>query len=230
MGGSAIIAAAEKLLGQFRIAAAKRLDAPPDKLIVSEATARAPDGRTLSLFDIPLSAEASFSNGSKATYSYGTAAAHVAVDRETGRAEVLDYTVCDDVGRIINPHTLHGQVIGAAVQGLGSVFSEEIIYDAAGQCLSASLADYLVPVATDYPCLHAISLENHPSPNNPLGAKGAGEGGIIPVGGAVANAVANALRMNIRELPLSPPRLWQQIAALTRVSGDDADPRAIRRG
>jgi aerobic carbon-monoxide dehydrogenase large subunit len=138
--------------------------------------------------------------------------------------------VCDDVGRIINPHTLHGQVIGAAVQGLGSVFSEEIIYDAAGQCLSASLADYLVPVATDYPCLHAISLENHPSPNNPLGAKGAGEGGIIPVGGAVANAVANALRMNIRVLPLSPPRLWQQIAALTRVSGADADPRAIRRG
>jgi len=230
MGGGAIVAAAEKLLRQFRIAAAKRLDVPSDKLIVSAATARSPDGRTLSLFDVPLSAEASFSNGSKATYSYGTAAAHVAVDRETGRAEVLDYTVCDDVGRIINPHTLHGQVIGAAVQGLGSVFSEEIIYDAAGQCLSASLADYLVPVATDYPCLHAISLENHPSPNNPLGAKGAGEGGIIPVGGAVANAVANALRMNIRELPLSPPRLWQQIAALTRVSGDDADPRAIRRG
>jgi carbon-monoxide dehydrogenase large subunit len=230
MGGSAIVAAAEKLLAQFRIATAKRLDVPSDKLIVSEATARAPDGRSLSLFDVPLSVEANFSNGSKATYSYGTAAAHVAVDPETGHAEVLDYTVCDDVGRIINPHTLHGQVIGAAVQGLGSVFSEEIIYDAAGQCLSASLADYLVPIATDYPRLHAISLENHPSPNNPLGAKGAGEGGIIPVGGAVANAVANALRMNIRELPLSPARLWQQIAALTRVSGDDAEPPAIRLG
>ena len=212
MGGSAIVAAAEKLLAQFRIAAAKRLDAPADTLIVSEATARAPDGRTLSLFDFPLSAEASFSNGSKATYSYGTAAAHVAVDPETGRAEVLDYTVCDDVGRIINPHTLHGQVIGAAVQGLGSVFSEEIRYDSAGQCLSASLADYLVPVATDYPRLQAISLGNHPSPNNPLGAKGAGEGGIIPVGGAVANAVANALGMDIRELPLTPPRLLQQTA------------------
>ena len=99
----------------------------------------------------------------------------------------------DDVGRIINPLTLHGQVIGAAVQGLGSVFSEEIAYDENGQLLVGSLADYMIPVATDYPHLHAISLEQHPSPNNPLGAKGAGEGGIIPVGGALANAVASAL-------------------------------------
>jgi carbon-monoxide dehydrogenase large subunit len=78
----------------------------------------------------------------------------------------------------------------------------------------ASLADYLVPVATDYPRLRAISLEEHPSPNNPLGAKGAGEGGIIPVGGAIANAVAAALSsfgVEPRELPLSPPRLWRLI-------------------
>ena len=101
-----------------------------------------------------------------------------------------DYLVVDDVGRIINPETLHGQVVGAAVQGLGSTFSEEIKYDENGQLLVASLADYMVPLATDFPTVRAISLEAYPSPNNPLGAKGAGEGSIIPVGGALTNAAA----------------------------------------
>ncbi len=208
MGGSAIVRAAEKLLGHFRVAAAKRLDVAPGALLIEEGIARAPDGREISIFDLRLEAEESFSNGSKATYSYGTAAVHVAVDPETGHTEILGYTVCDDVGRIINPHTLHGQVIGAAVQGLGSTFSEELRYDASGQCVSASMADYLLPLATDYPVLHAISLENHPSPNNPLGAKGAGEGGIIPVGAAVANAVAMAIGVPVCELPLTPQRVW----------------------
>ncbi len=226
MGGSAIIVAAEQLLAQFRAVAAKQLDTAPQSLTVSGGIAHAPDGRCVSLLDLNLSAEASFSNGSKATYSYGTAAVHVAVDPETGQTEVLDYTVCDDVGRIINPHTLHGQVIGAAVQGLGSAFSEELRYDDAGQCLTATLADYLVPVASDFPRLNAISLENYPSPNNPLGVKGAGEGGIIPVGAAVANAVANALGIGVCELPLTPERLW----ALTRASAADGVPRETRRG
>jgi carbon-monoxide dehydrogenase large subunit len=226
MGGSAIMVAAEQLLAQFRIVAAKQLDIAPQSLTVSGGVARAPDGRSVSLLDLNLSAEASFSNGSKATYSYGTAAVHVAVDPDTGQTEVLDYTVCDDVGRIINPHTLHGQVIGAAVQGLGGAFSEELRYDDAGQCLTVTLADYLVPVASDYPRLNAISLENYPSPNNPLGVKGAGEGGIIPVGAAVANAVANALGIDVRELPLAPARLW----ALTRASAADAAPWETLRG
>lgn len=212
MGGSAIVSAAEKLLGHFRVAAARGLDVPPSALLIEEGIARAPGGREISIFDLGLEAEESFSNGSKATYSYGTAAVHVAVDPDTGHTEILDYTVCDDVGRIINPHTLHGQVIGAAVQGLGSTFSEELRYDEAGQCVTASMADYLLPVATDYPVLHAISLENHPSPNNPLGAKGAGEGGIIPVGAAVANAVANAIGVPVCELPLTPQRLWALMA------------------
>jgi carbon-monoxide dehydrogenase large subunit len=100
------------------------------------------------------------------------------------------------------------------VQGLGSTFSEEIVYDANGQPVIATLADYLVPVSTDYPNLTAITFEHHPSPNNPLGAKGAGEGGIIPVGAAVANAVSAALSslgLQVRVLPLSPPRVWALI-------------------
>ena len=100
--------------------------------------------------------------------------------RRPGRSRCSTIVTVDDVGRIINPLTLHGQVIGAAVQGLGSVFTEEIVYDENGQLLVGSLADYLVPVATDYPHVTTISLEEHPSPNNPLGAKGAGEGGHHP--------------------------------------------------
>jgi carbon-monoxide dehydrogenase large subunit len=207
---------AQNLLQNFRIAAAKAFDAPPEKLVVADGVATAPDGRRATLAEFGLSAEGSFSNGSKATYTYGTAAAHVAVDPGTGHVEVLDYVVVDDVGRVINPLTLHGQVVGAAVQGLGSVFSEEIVYDKNGQLLIGSLADYLIPVATDYPHVHGISLELYPSPNNPLGAKGAGEGGIIPVGGVLANAVAAALSslgVRLRELPLTPPRLWELIRA-----------------
>ena len=221
MGGSAVVLAAQKLLENLRVVAAKQLDVAADSLTIADGEARSPDGRRLKLADVStgLSAEASFSNNSKATYTYGTAMAHVAVDAKTGHVEILDYVVVDDVGRIINPHTLHGQVIGAAVQGLGSVFSEDLVYDANGQLLSGSLADYLIPVATDYPHLRAVSLEQHPSPNNPLGAKGAGEGGIIPVGGALANAVSNALvslGIEIRALPLTPPRLWSLIKEKAR--------------
>ena len=150
----------------------------------------------------------------KPTYSYGTSAVHLAVDPGTGHVEVLDYTIVDDVGRIINPLTLHGQVMGAVVQGLGSAFSEELIYDADGTLLVGSLADYMIPLATDYPHVHCVSMESFPSPINPLGAKGAGEGGIIPVGGAVANAVASALRdfgVQPSRMPLNPQRVWELI-------------------
>jgi carbon-monoxide dehydrogenase large subunit len=214
MGGCAIVLAADALIAKFRVAAAARLGVVADTLTVAGGVASAADGRTVALKEAgALSAEGTFSNA-KATYTYGTAIAHVAVDPKTGQVEVIDYVVVDDVGRIINPLTLHGQVIGAAVQGLGSVLSEEIVYDQNGQLLVGSLADYMIPLATDYPQLRAISLELHPSPNNPLGAKGAGEGGIIPVGGAVANAVAAALRplrVEPRQLPLTPPRIWQLI-------------------
>jgi carbon-monoxide dehydrogenase large subunit len=105
-------------------------------------------------------------------------------------------------------------VLGAIVQGLGGVFTEDLPYDAEGQLLVGSLADYLPPLATDFPRIRAVTTERHPSPNNPLGAKGAGEGGIIAPGGVLANAVASALRtfdVQPRQLPLSPSRLWDLI-------------------
>ena len=126
----------------------------------------------------------------------------------------------EDVGRIINPLTLHGQTVGAIVQGLGGALLEHLVYDAEGQFLSGTLADYLLPTASDFPVIRAHALEEKPAPHNPLGAKGAGEGGIIPVGGVIANAVANALGVEPNVLPLSPPKVWELIQrrAMTRLS------------
>jgi carbon-monoxide dehydrogenase large subunit len=157
------------------------------------------------------------------TYSYGAHAAHVAVDPGTGQVEVIDYVAVEDVGRIINPAMLHGQTVGAIVQGLGGTFLEHLVYDEHGQLLTGSLADYLMPTASDFPVVRAIAIEEKPAPHNPLGAKGAGEGGIIPVGGVIANAVAAALRpfsVEPRELPLSPPKVWEMISL------PDSTPRA----
>ncbi len=216
MGGSAVLDAAANLLDRFRHVAALRLQVSPAELAIADCVARAQDGRYVPLAEVAgegIGAEGRFDN-SRPTYTYGTCAVHVAVDPGTGHVDVLNYTIVDDVGRIINPLTLHGQVVGAAVQGFGSAFSEELVYDTDGNLLVGSLADYLIPVATDYPHIHCHSMESYPSPVNPLGAKGAGEGGIIPVGGAVANAVASALRdfgVQPTQLPLTPYCVWSLI-------------------
>ncbi len=159
---------------------------------------------------------------SKRTYSYGAHAAHVAVDAETGHIALIDYVAVEDVGRIVNPATLHGQTLGAIVQGLGGALMEHLVYDGNGQLLTTTLADYLMPTACDFPHIEVFALENHPNPHNPLGAKGAGEGGIIPVAGVIANAVASALRafdVQPNALPLSPPKIFRLIReAETRLS------------
>ena len=213
MGGNAVLIAAQNLLERFRTVAAERLGLEPSAVTLRDGIAHADDGRSVTLAEVAgagIASEGKFNNW-KPTYTYGTGCVHVSVDAETGHVQVHDYTVVDDVGRIINPLTLHGQVMGAAVQGFGSVFTEELVYDSTGTLLVGSLADYLLPLATDYPHVHCVSTQDYPSPTNPLGAKGAGEGGIIPVGGAVANAVASALRsfgVKPNILPLSPNRVW----------------------
>src|SRR5690606_40870543 len=106
----------------------------------------------------------------KSPCTYSTAMSHVAGLPTTGRPVLLHYQVVDDVGRAINPLTLHGQTIGGLVQGLGGVFSEEMSYDESGQLMVGSFVEYVTAVATDYPNIHVATLEDHPSPNNPLGA------------------------------------------------------------
>ena len=215
LGGSAVFEGARALLEKVRAAAAARFGGSTEEIELVDDRARISDGRSVSFAELAadgLRVDTAFANNNKLTYAYGSAAAHVAVDPGTGRVELLDYLVVEDVGRIVNPLTLHGQAIGGVVQGLGGAFMENLVYDGNGQLLTGSLADYLIPTATDFPRIRAIALENHPSPSNPLGVKGAGEGAIIPVGGLIANAVAAALSSvgaEPNELPLSPPRVWR---------------------
>jgi carbon-monoxide dehydrogenase large subunit len=215
LGGSAVFEAAKLLLEQIRAAAAARFGGSTEEIELVDGRAHSiSDGRSLSFAELEserLSVDTAFANNNKLTYTYGSAAAHVAVDPGTGHVELLDFLVVEDVGRIVNPLTLHGQAIGGVVQGLGGAFMENLVYDAEGQLLTGTLADYLIPTATDFPTIRAIALENHPSPSNPLGVKGAGEGPIIPVGGLMANAVASALASfgaMPNQLPLSPARVW----------------------
>jgi len=213
MGGSAVLDAAGKLKAALRAAAAKRLGCAEDQVALEPGLARGPTAKSVAWGELAadgIAADGTFAN-TKRTYSYGAHAAHVAVDPKTGRIDVLDYVAVEDVGRIINPETLHGQCVGAIVQGLGGAVMEHLVYDADGQLLTGTLADYLMPTASDFPTIRAYAMEQAPAPGNPLGAKGAGEGGIVPVGGVIANAVAAALKsLNVqpRELPLSPPRVW----------------------
>jgi CO/xanthine dehydrogenase Mo-binding subunit len=151
------------------------------------------------------------------TYSYGAHVAHVAVDAETGKLDVLRYVVVEDVGRCINPLLVHGQAVGGAVQGIGGTILEELAYDTNGQLLAGTLMDYLLPTTQDAPAIEDVLLQDAPSPHNPLGVKGAGEGGIVATGAALANAVAQALAslgVQVCDLPLSPNRIsaWMRQA------------------
>ena len=218
MGGSAVLDGSKNLLDAIRTAAAGQLGCREEDVTLEDGTARGPGGSTLSFAQIadaagPLSVNGTFAN-TKRTFSYGAHAAHVAVDARLGHVEILDYVAVEDVGRAINPALVHGQTFGAVVQGLGGVFLDHIIYDANAQLLNASLADYLLPTASDFPNVRGVTMELHRSPSNPLGAKGAGEGGMVAVAATAGNAVAAALTVfnaEPKELPLSPPRLWRLI-------------------
>ncbi len=214
MGGSAILVAANELKAAIRRAAAPPLGCSAAEVVIGENLSASYVGRSLPLEQLAadgIAAEGTFSNHHH-TYSYGAAAAHVTVDARTGQVRVVNYVTVQDVGRVMNPLTANGQAVGAIVQGLGGTLLEHLAYDQQGQFLAGSLADYLMPTATDFPNLRAVTLGHSPAPHNPLGAKGMGEGGIVPVGGVIANAVASALSsLNVqpRDLPLTPGRIWQ---------------------
>jgi carbon-monoxide dehydrogenase large subunit len=222
MGGSALLDATKNLHDLIRATASKRLGCEPAEIRVSEDRIIAPGGTSATFADFAgLTAEGIFLN-KKHTYTYGAHAAHVTVDARIGEVRIVDYVTVVDCGRIINPMTVRGQVIGSLVQGLGGAMLENLVYDGDGQLLTGTLADYLLPTASDFPNLRAIVTDLFPSPINPLGAKGAGEGGIIAAGGIMANAVANALcsfGIEPRELPLTPQRIWEMIEAGQRPAG-----------
>ncbi len=218
MGGSAVLVVAKELQTRIREAIAERVGCAVDAVMIGP-------GLTASvaehIFDLSALAKMGLSVTGEFpshdhTYSYGAAATHLTVDPSNGRIEILDYFTVEDVGRIINPLTATGQLVGAAVQGLGGALLEQLSYDGEGQFLTGTLADYLMPTAVDFPVVRADVREDSPSPHNPLGAKGIGEGGTVPAAGVVANAVSAALAsigVEVRDLPLAPPSVWELIQA-----------------
>ncbi len=142
-------------------------------------------------------------------YPYGVHFAVVHVDRETGAVAVERYVVGYDIGKAVNPMLVDGQIAGGVAQGLGGALFEEFLYDARGEPLCVSFADYLMPTAREIPPIEVLITEDAPSPLNPLGVKGAGEGGANAVGAAIAAAIDDALGTPgaVTQLPVTPQRL-----------------------
>jgi carbon-monoxide dehydrogenase large subunit len=218
-------AAARKVREKLLRVAAWRLEAAEADLVVAGGAVhvRGAADRRLTFRELALAAvpgppgmepalqAAHFFEAPKMTYPYGTHAAMVEVDADTGAVRLLRYAIAYDVGRAVNPMIVEGQLVGALAQGIGGALLEELVYDEAGQPLTTTFMDYLLPTAVEMPASVAVRiLEETPTPLNPLGAKGAGEGGSSGAGGAIANAVADALGplgITVTALPLSPDRL-----------------------
>jgi CO/xanthine dehydrogenase Mo-binding subunit len=151
------------------------------------------------------------------TYPYGAHAAVVEVDPLTGLVRVLDYAIAYDVGKAVNPMLVAGQMVGGLAQGIGGAIMEDLAYADDAQPLAVTFMDYLMPTSLEMPARVSVRiLEETPTPLNPLGVKGAGEGGAAAAGAAIANAVADALRplgVEIADLPLSPSRIVALIAS-----------------
>jgi len=157
----------------------------------------------------------------KATYPNGSHVCEVEVDPDTGVVELLNYVVVDDVGTIVNPLTLAGQIHGGVAQGVGQILMEEVVYDRdSGQLVTASFMDYAMPRA-DTMCSIGIKSNPHPTTSNLLGVKGAGEAGCVGALPSVMIAIMNALApLGVKELdmPATPMRVWQAIQSAKAAS------------
>ncbi|OGA53818.1 MAG: dehydrogenase [Betaproteobacteria bacterium RIFCSPLOWO2_12_FULL_62_58] len=145
----------------------------------------------------------------QSVYSNGTHVAEVEVDIETGAVKIVRYTVAHDCGRVINPMIVDGQIVGGVAHGVGNALLERMVYDENAQPVSTNFGEYLLPLATDVPHVDLVHRET-PSPLNPLGIKGAGEGGTIPAIAAIVGAVEHALApfgISIAEAPITPQRI-----------------------
>jgi CO/xanthine dehydrogenase Mo-binding subunit len=149
-----------------------------------------------------------FYSPTQATFANGMHAAVVETDPVTAEVRILRYCVVHDCGPMINPMIVEGQVHGGVAQGVGGALYERMVYDESGQLLNASFMDFLMPYASEVPHIETDHLET-PSPLNPLGIKGAGEAGCIPVTAVIASAIEDAEGFPIRSMPISPVELWE---------------------
>ncbi len=227
VAGSAVHAAAAAVRARAVQLAARMLEAAPDDLVVA--------GGTISVHGDP-AASVSFAEVARAaepgsrylrpgepaglsarrrfevthmTYPYGAHIAVVEVDPGTGRVRVLRYLVAYEVGRAVNPTLVEGQLRGGAAQGIGGALLEEFGYDEAGQPRATTFIDYRLPTAAEVPPIDVLVLQDSPAPGNPLGVRGAGEGGMSAAGAVLASAVRDALGLagSVGRLPLTAPRV-----------------------
>ncbi len=230
--GGALILAARTVREKILTIAAHRLEAAAEDLVIenAEIMVRGMPARKISVREVALSAycpaagtlpegldpglEATqYYDPPPATFSNGAHLAVVDVDIETGQVEIVRYVVVEDCGKMVNPTIVEGQVHGAVAQGIGNALYEELAYDDAGQPLTTSFMDYLLPTSAELPAVEVAHIET-PPPVTVSGFKGMGEGGTIGATATVANAVADALAplgIEIRELPVSPDRIYHLV-------------------
>ncbi len=241
VAGNAIAAAARQVREKLLRAAAVLLEADPGDLDIEDGRVfvRGVPGSAVTLARVIQSAlptfaaprpvapdfeASSYHHVPGQTWASAVHAAVVEVDPETGVVRLLRYVVAHDCGRVINPLIVEGQIRGGVAQGIGGALLEEMVYDEQGQLLTGTLMDYLLPTAVEVPPITTVHLES-PSPRNPLGIKGLGEGGAIGAPAAVANAVEDALAplgVRVTATPLHPSRvlaLIREARARARAAG-----------
>ncbi len=236
VAGTACHAAAVTVREKALDVAARVLDVSRDTLVLEGGRVRVRDGPAagIALGELALKANplrgavrpgtepgleaTAYFGPDRGSTASGVHAMIVEVDPETAMVRIQRYVVVHDCGRVINPLLLEGQIQGGVAHGIGNAFYEQLVYDEGGQLLNASLMDYLLPTALDVPRVEMHHRETV-SPLNPLGLKGVGEAGAIPAGAVFAQAVEDALSdhgIEIREIPLSPNRLFELIAERER--------------
>ncbi|MEX0290580.1 MAG: xanthine dehydrogenase family protein molybdopterin-binding subunit [Flavobacteriaceae bacterium] len=227
VGGSAIIKSVEKVLEKGAKIAAHKLEAAEEDLEYAEGkwTVKGTD-KSVSFGDVSLTAYvphdypeglepgldfSSFYDPTNFTYPFGAHIAVVEVSEETGKVDLKRFVACDDVGNVMNPMIVDGQIHGGVAQGIGQALLEEVVYDDGGQMINGSYMDYAMPRADDLPMIETDRTTT-PCPHNPLGVKGAGEAGAIGSTPAVVNAVVDALAhlgVTDIQMPLTPQRVWK---------------------
>jgi carbon-monoxide dehydrogenase large subunit len=229
VGGMALVSACDKVIEKAKVIASKMLEAPPEDVEFAHGvfSSRSGGGATKTIQEIALAAFAAHdlpdgvepTIDADATYDpenfsfpHGTHLCATEVDTETGFVKIRSYVAVDDIGLAVNPLIVEGQVHGGIAQGIAQALYEEGIYDDAGTLVTTTLADYLVPSATDLPS-YVTSRTESPAANR-LGVKGVGEAGTIASTPAVVNAIVDALRpLGIRDItmPCTPERVWRAI-------------------
>jgi carbon-monoxide dehydrogenase large subunit/6-hydroxypseudooxynicotine dehydrogenase subunit gamma len=184
-------------------------EVPERSISFGEVVRMAAPGPALKRGIVPGISEEEFFYLERVPNPYGVHVTLVEVDRETGMVDVQKYFVAFDVGRAINPALVECQIAGGVAQGIGGAVLEEFVYDSDGQPLSTSFMDYLMPTAMEVPMVDILLTEDAPSPHNPLGVKGAGEAGTVGAGAALANAISDALGVEVTRLPLKPEYLLE---------------------